>query len=165
MARPRHENYRDEGMVWAFDLAHGALVRIGAGQADRLRQRARDGELVCPVGDCTAPAMRTRRGYHNRFGTFVPDGFRHHRSPDPEHHPETLAHIIGKLLVERWLIAAGWTDVHTERRDTQSGRTPDVSARLGARRLAVEVQYAQLSADEWQARTDALRASGFEVIW
>jgi hypothetical protein len=152
-------------MVWAFDLTHGALVRIGAGQADRLRQRARDGELVCPVGDCSAPAMRTRRGYRNRFGTFVPDGFRHHHAPDPEHHPETFAHITGKLLVARWLTAAGWTEVHVERRDTQYGRTPDVSARLGVRRLAVEVQYAQLRTDEWQARTEALRASGFEVIW
>lgn len=165
MARPRHEKYRDERMVWAFDLTHGALVRIGVGQAERLRQRAREGELVCPVGDCSAPEMRTRRGYRNRFGTFVPDGFRHHHAPDPGHNPETLAHITGKLLVARWLTAAGWTDVHAERRDTQSGRTPDVSARLGASRLAVEVQYAPLSTTEWQVRTDALRASGFEVIW
>lgn len=152
-------------MVWAFDRVHGGLVRIGPGQADSLKARGHAGELVCPVSDCPSPEFRTRKGYTTAAGTYVADGFRHRTAPTPGHEPESLAHITGKLVVARWLGRTGWTEVRLERQDTQSGRTPDVTAIRGRRRLAVEVQFARLSVDEWLARTSALEASGFEVLW
>ncbi len=160
-----HDAYRGECMVWAFDRVHGGLIRIAPGQADRLRARGHAGDLVCPVGDCPSPEFRTRRGYTTAAGTYVADGFRHRSAPTPAHEPESLAHITGKLVVAQWLGRTGWTEVHLERRDTQSGRTPDVTAVRAGRRLAVEVQFARPTVDEWSARTEALEASGFEVLW
>lgn len=165
MAVPRHNSYREDRMVWAFDRVHGCLVRIGLGQATGLRDRARSGELVCPVGDCASPALTTRRSYLTGSGTLVPDGFRHLHAPNPAHEPESQLHITGKLVVARWLGRTGWNDVRLERRDTQAGRTPDVSAIKAGRRIAVEVQYAQLTVDEWSKRTNALIDSGFDVLW
>lgn len=125
---PRHRSYREDRMVWAFDTTHGALVRIGVGRADDLRRRAQQGELVCPASDCVSPALTTRRGYTLGSGTFVPDGFRHVVAPNPRHEPESHLHITGKLVVAEWLMRGGWQDVQLERRDTQAGRTPDVTA-------------------------------------
>lgn len=161
----RHDGYREDRMVWAFDRAHGGLVRIGVGQADGLRARARGGDLVCPVGDCASSRLTTVRGYTTGSGTFVSDGFRHLVAPNPAHEPESLLHITGKLVVARWLGRTGWSEVRLERRDTQAGRTPDVSAVRAGRRIAVEVQYAQLTVDEWSKRTDALLSVGFDVVW
>jgi len=152
-------------MVWAFDCAHGGLLRIGPGQADALRVRAKSGELVCPVGDCPSPTLTTRRGYTTAAGTNVSDGFRHRVAPTPAHEPESQLHITGKLVVALWLGCTGWSDVQLERHDTQAHRTPDVSASRAGRKLAVEVQYAQLTVDQWSQRTNDLTSAGFDVLW
>ena len=160
-----HDPYRGERMVWAFDRVHGGLIRIAPGQAESLKARGLAGELVCPVGDCPSSEFRTRKGYTTAAGTYVPDGFRHRTAPTPGHEPESLAHITGKLVVARWLGSTGWTDVHLERKDTQSGRTPDVTAGRDGIRLAVEVQFARITVDDWVARTESLEAAGFAVLW
>lgn len=161
----KHSDFRDDRMVWAFDTVNGGIVRIGLGQAEHLRERARAGQLVCPVGDCASPNLTTRASYTTWRGTLVPDGFRHVSSPNPGHGLETTHHITGKLVVKRWLERLGFDEVTLERRDTQSGRTPDVTATRNGSRFAVEVQFSPISTAEWSQRTKELADSGFSVLW
>lgn len=149
----------------AWSSTENRMVHIGIDQAEHLRSRCRSLDLICPFANCPSPALTTRANYTTAFGTFVRDGFRHLAAPTPDHQPESLEHVQGKLLVADWLTRAGWTDVELERHDSQSGRTPDVTAIQGNRRLAVEVQYSDLPTELWLERNRDLRASGFEVIW
>lgn len=157
---------RDEtGQRWAWDRAAERLVRIDRGEADELRVRCRAGELVCPLESCATPALTTVRG-HRRAKSFVDDGFRHRDRPSIPHRPESISHVQGKLLVAEWLRQAGAIVVDVERRDTQAGRTPDVSAVLtDGRRMAIEVQYSGLTAKTWRDRDEALRAAKFSTTW
>jgi hypothetical protein len=152
-------------MVWAFSRTVGRLVRIEPGMAPLLRRRCHFGELICPVADCASPSFTTVVD-HFRQGTSVPAGFRHVRRPQPSHEPESLLHIIGKLVVARWLAELGWSDIGVERKDTQSLRRPDVTAvSPTGERVAVEVQYSQLTVEEWQRRDTDLRTAGWQVFW
>ncbi|HUP69647.1 MAG TPA: competence protein CoiA family protein [Acidimicrobiales bacterium] len=157
---------RDEtGQRWAWDRAAERLIRIDRGEADELRVRCRAGELVCPLENCARPALTTVRA-HRRAKSFVDDGFRHRDRPPVPHRPESIAHVQGKLLVAEWLRQAGAVVVEIERRDTQAGRTPDVSAVLGdGQRIAIEVQYSGLTAKTWRDRDEALRAASFSTTW
>ncbi len=128
------------------------MVHIGIGQAEHLRSRCHSLDLICPIGNCQSPALTTRAHYTTAVGTFVRDGYGHLAAPTPDHQPESLDHVQGKLLVADWLTRTGWTDVELERYDTQSGRTPDVTASSGECEL-------------WSERNSDLHASGFEVLW
>jgi hypothetical protein len=161
-----HKPYREDRMVWAWDRRAGGLVRIQPGTAKTLRTRCKAGDLVCPMADCSSPALNTRRGYENRWGTFVADGFKHCVRPTPDHKPESFHHVQGKLLVADWLTSVGCIDVEVERYDTQAHRTPDISAiSPTGTRLAIEVQYSDLLVSTWLERDADLRHAGMKPIW
>lgn len=166
-------------MLSAWDVEAGELVWIGHGDADRLRAACRDGRLVCPIPNCSRPALTTRRAYTNRWGTLVVDGFRHLVAPDVDdrvHSPESARHQAGKAAVKAWLRSQGFTSVRAERtvRIDPGGqrpgrgrrRRPDVSGvHRSGRRVAVEVQVTPLGEPAWRARTADLRAGGWAPLW
>lgn len=159
------EAREETGQRWAWSRADEQLVRIGPGDADRLKPRCASGELVCPLEDCLTPRFSAVIG-HRRGKAYVEDLFRHVNRPPIAHTPESVAHVHGKLLVRRWLEDAGAASVELERRDTQARRTPDVTAVLAdGTHVAIEVQYSGLSARTWRARDGALRDAGHTTTW
>lgn len=160
----------------AWDQANGEFVVIKPGEAETLRPLCQQARLVCPISDCPEPAITTRKGYSNRWGTFVTDGFRHLVAPtDGNHTPETLRHIDGKAAVRDWLKALGFRSVSLER-NIRTGhhpttrqaayRRPDVTGHHpNGRRMAFEIQVSPLNADLWQQRTIDMERRGWHVTW
>jgi hypothetical protein len=164
---------RGPAVAAALEVRTGRLIEIEAGEAERLRQLCRAGELVCPLVGCEAPELTTVRGFRNRWGTLVPDTFRHLRRPrDPFHAKESLRHFASKFAVAAWLADCGADDVRVERtvrvntarRETRR-RRPDVSGNFGPHRVAIEIQVSRLAETEWRARTRGLESVGYRVAW
>lgn len=163
-------------MTSAWDVEAQEFVTIRSGEAAQLRDACWAGRLVCPIADCSSPAITTRRQYENRWGTVVADGFKHRTAPvEGEHSAESVRHQDGKAAVVEWLRSLGFTQVraeHVVRTAHRSSdgrpkvRRPDVHGRHPAgRAVAVEVQVSPLTEDEWRARTNDLQRKGRAAVW
>lgn len=155
---------RTAAQVFARDTAtdpDAPLVFLPRGGADALRDRARAGELVCPLAGCPAPLLTVRAGSRVR------DHFAHRPDTDPGHGPETVAHHTGKHLIGRALRAAypdGRVVVDTE--EVESGARPDVLLTLpDGRHVAYEIQLATLTPPEWTFRHERYAADGIRDVW
>lgn len=139
------------------------LVYLNQGTAEQQRTRART-ELRCPEPACSAPEITTV----NRATSGWRDGYRHLVRPvDNAHAPESLLHRQGKALVARW--AATHPAVETAEMEVRLGdgeRVADVllTSRAG-NRLAVEIQYAGITALDWIERTESYERLGIPVVW
>ncbi|GGB99014.1 competence protein CoiA family protein [Cellulomonas carbonis] len=149
--------------VFARDtrLAHEAsLVFLPPGQAEFLREDARAGYLVCPLGDCR----------DNRFIVYGGTERRHHfkhRGGAGHHSPESVAHHTAKHLIARWLrqLYPG-AQIFPDTQEVETGQRPDVLLVLeNGTRVAYEVQFASLTAAEWQSRRDRYATQGIKNVW
>lgn len=138
------------------------------GRADHFRVLARE-KLRCMVLDCPAPEITT---VARRAG--IRQHFKHLRGGKAGHDAvgEGFNHILGKTVIAGWLRSLPEQydveleqGVETQRR--RRARVADVMATDPAtgQRLAFEIQYAPLTATDWQIRTESYRAAGVPVTW
>ena len=138
------------------------LVYLSQGTAHERRHEARTA-LRCPEPDCTSPEITTV----SRSASGSRDGYRHLVRPGNGHAPEGVFHRQAKALVARWARAQpGVVSAEEEVRVGGGVRVADVLLTSATgNRLAVEVQYASLSVEEWVARTQSYQGLGIEVTW
>lgn len=154
---------RDEPDQDGETPASGELVYLEQGEARAMRSFARSA-LRCPEPDCSASDITTV----SRSAGGARDGYRHLRRPvDGAHAPESVMHRQAKAVVARW--ASAHPSVATVKVEASLGggeRIADVllTSRSG-NRLAVEVQFASLSLDEYLARTSSYASLGVPVVW
>jgi len=143
-------------------LAHDApLVFLEIGAARQLRADCHAGHLVCPVPGCPDPRLITRGGSRR-------DHFAHRHAADTlAHAPEGWYHLCGKSLVGAWARHRyPEARVQVDHEAVGNGQVPDVLVVFpGGRRFALEVQYAPLTLDAWQARHAGYRAQGIVDVW
>ena len=161
-SRRRHPE-QSAAQVFARDRRLGLdapLVFLAPRQAETLREDARAGHLVCPLGDCR----------DNRFIVYGGTERRHHfkhRSGAGHHAPETIAHHTAKHLVARWLRHLfPAAQVFPDTREVETGQRPDVLLVLeDGTRVAYEVQFAALTAAGWQTRRDRYASEEIRNVW
>ncbi|MEV6676213.1 competence protein CoiA family protein [Streptomyces erythrochromogenes] len=166
---------QEKRQVWARDRDTGNLLYLPDGQADgevrpgvTWRSYTAGGMLLCPMRGC------------GPFGRVV-------ASPSRRHHfahrsgadhasgtgPETLWHLSAKELLARWAATdpalRGW-QLHID--DTpitmpEGWRRPDVLAVSpdGSAQVAFEVQYSELTGEQWRERHRFYARAGVVDIW
>lgn len=156
---------RDRSQLFARDTRDpdAPLFWLPDGEADRFKQDCRDGHLICPFPGCDRPKYKAVGGTSGR---------RHHfahlsSSTDVEHNPERFFHLVGKEIIASWARrTVDYAEVEIEGR-VESGQIADVlitSPRTGAR-VAVEVQYSDITFGAWKVRDDKYRAIGIVPVW
>ncbi|MDM8083777.1 competence protein CoiA family protein [Cellulomonas cellasea] len=159
----RRHPAQSAAQVFARDTrlsSEAPLVFLAPGQADRLRGDARAGHFVCPLADCQ----------DNRFIVYGGTERRHHfkhRSGAGHHAPESIAHHTAKHLIARWLRQL-YPDaqVFPDTQEVETGQRPDVLLVFeDGTQVAYEVQFASLTADQWQSRRDRYATLGIKNVW
>ncbi|WP_305783803.1 competence protein CoiA family protein [Symbioplanes lichenis] len=138
----------------------GRMIVIPAGGAARLRPLADEGRLLCPLAECSTPAMTVVGGSRRHH-------FRHLRATGAGYPgPETIDHLTAKAVLERWLLAQAPDAV--VRRDgfkLPSGQGPDLYAEVDGHRVAFEVQYSALTTAHWKHRHQQYVDAGIADVW
>lgn len=160
----RHPENTSAAQVFARDEtlpAHAPLFYLPDGQADACRDRARSGELICPIPGCEDPRLQTVGGDRGRRHHF------RHRPGTTGHPNETIIHHTSKHLLARWarpLLPDGSTitvDV-----EMVGSRRADVLITLpDGQRVAYEVQCSGLEYQEFVARRADFAAAGVTDQW
>lgn len=153
----------ERAQVYARDLhapADAPLVYLARGSAGQHRDAARAGQLVCPLPDCDSRQLIVRAGSRR-------DHFAHRVTPSTDHAPERLMHLQGKAMIESWLRQRyPRLQVGREVPVGRGGRIADVLA-VSPRgtRMAFEIQYSELSVDQWRERHEDYAALGIVDVW
>jgi len=138
------------------------LFYLPDGSAAKHRHLART-ELRCPVEDCPTPGFTTV----DRSGTGGRDGFRHLHG-NFQHAPESLFHLEAKGQMVRYLKEIAPTaQVEMEQASNRDReRIADVMVTFAdGSRMAIEIQYSALTAEDWQVRHDSYRRQGIVDVW
>lgn len=129
------------------------------GSAREIRHWAKE-HLECFMPDCrdrrlTTVARRDRR-----------DGFSH-MSGAGGHSGEGLFHQQAKALIVRWVRARypSVTAVAEQATDRRDRRADVMLTWPDGRQVAVEIQYAAITAEDWQRRQDSYREQGIRAVW
>ena len=148
--------------LFAQPRSGGDLVYLEQGTAHERRPEARTA-LRCPEPDCTSPQITTV----SRSARGARDGYKHLVRPGQGHAPESVFHRQAKALIARW--AREQASVESAREEVRVGggeRVADVLLTSSSgNRLAVEIQYASLSFEEWAERTESYQRLGIAVTW
>jgi len=138
------------------------LFYLPDGGATQHRHFART-ELRCPVEDCPTPEFTTV----SRASTGGRDGFRHLHG-NFQHAPESLFHLEAKGQIARYLQEIAPT-AHVEMEQASNRereRIADIMVTFAdGSRMAIEIQYSALTAEDWQARHDSYRRQGIVDVW
>lgn len=149
-------------LVWARRRDTGEHFRLTDGSAGALREWAAI-HLECLMPDCADRRLRTVSRHPRRR-----DGFRHHAGSGG-HSPESEAHQQGKAAIADWArshLAHEGVTVRMEASTSDRKRIADVMVTWpDGSQVAIEVQYAALSVQEWQERHDSYRRSGITDVW
>lgn len=144
--------YRD-GRPELFYLPEG-----GTDTAVKVLTRER---LRCPIPDCPSPGLVAIGGTRRHH-------FRHGRSSEVRHAPESLSHITAKGSIARWVRGRypDATVIEEHATNAQRDRIADVLVTFpGDRRVAIEVQYAALTVEQWQERHDSYARQDIRDVW
>lgn len=115
--------------------------------------------LCCVVPDCRLPLTA-----HFREGKR--DGFVHPKG-SKGHSPESLWHHEAKARIAEWA-ATTYTgmQVQVEQATDDRKRRPDVTITgTTGHQVAIEIQYAALTVDQWRERQRDLARGGRAVVW
>ncbi|WP_141786862.1 competence protein CoiA family protein [Oryzihumus leptocrescens] len=135
------------------------LFYLVDGTARQIRDWARE-HLECLMPECDDRRLKVVARTTRR------DGFAHYVGSGG-HSREGLAHQQAKALIARW-VAERWPDVTAvPERSTRSGaRRADVMLTWpDGRQVAVEVQYAAMSPEDWRVRHQSYRDQGVVDVW
>jgi hypothetical protein len=148
--------------LFARPRSGGDLVYLEQGTAHDRRAETR-ASLRCPEPDCISPEITTV----SRSARGARDGYKHLVRPGQGHEPESVFHRQAKALVVRWASAeAGVASAREEVRVGGGARVADVLlTSQSGNLLAVEIQYASVSFEEWTARTESYQHLGIAVTW
>ncbi|MBN8423110.1 hypothetical protein JF531_01070 [Microbacterium esteraromaticum] len=153
--------YRDPDRAGElYILPDGDLRSLSPDEAAQRRRWVRE-ELRCMFDDCPAPTLRAVARANRR------DGFSHGRGAGG-HSPESQNHRQGKAVVAAWLRERypDATVVEELASDTQRSNVADVMLlHPSGRRVAFEVQYAQVSVAEWRERHESYARQGIIDVW
>ncbi|CAN5500680.1 hypothetical protein BH10ACT5_BH10ACT5_00340 [soil metagenome] len=143
-------------------LDDDAIVYMPDGDAVAFKERRRIGETFrCVVPDCERPILTVvnRRGKKR-------DGFSHGKGAG--NHGMGLSHLQSQLLVAGWL-RTKYPGLRVELEETTEDgrRRADVMATAlrSGKKIAFEVQYAAMTAEEWTARHESYRDLGIVDVW
>ncbi|PZU36511.1 MAG: hypothetical protein DI573_13490 [Microbacterium sp.] len=139
----------------------GEVEYMPDGAAPAFKERRGAGETFsCIVPDCESPMLKiVDRGEHRHGFSHVSGG---------GHDGMGVDHLQSQLLLQRWLRARYPSlEVDLERTTADGRRRADVLAtsRATGAQIAFEVQYAGMTAAEWQARHDSYRDMGIVDVW
>ncbi len=150
----------DTRQVYARDVSaprDAPLVFMPEDQANRFRQAAREGRLVCPVPGCPDPRLMTR---HSRC---CRDHFVHRHAPELRH-ADFPAEVTRQLL-HRWA-AAQHEGFEVIDGATVAGVKSTVLVRsTTGRQVALCYTGQVLGAQAWQERHAALERAGVAGVW
>lgn len=141
-------------LVDVQSLAKGSSARI-----DQVRAASKAGGLECLVCRQTLTA---KLGEHVRWH------FAHRADCEYRYHePESALHRRAKGHLLEWALSiAPGADGRQEWRLPEIRQIADVLVRpVGRRPLALEIQYADLSAAAWRTRHDGYASIGLDDIW
>lgn len=168
MAAPAHDRFTlarfqdgEQRLVYARrkDQPGELLYFLKDNTAADLKAWAKE-HLECFLPDCPDRRLTTvaRRGKR--------DGFKHN-SGSGGHGREGLFHEQGKAFFERWARERyPHVQVALERATRSKERRADVMLTWpNGAQVAVEVQYAAISPQEWQHRHDSYRNQGIIDVW
>lgn len=150
----------DTRQVYARDRRRpldAPLVFMPDGEADRFRQDAWDGHLICPVPGCPYPALFTRHGEDRR------DHFVHAHAPEL-HHKEFPTTVTQQIL-HRW---AASLDPRLEVLDQQTIAGVPVTVLVrspSGNSVALCYTSGVLGAEAWEAQHAALESQGVAGVW
>ncbi|GAA2131789.1 hypothetical protein GCM10009843_35680 [Nocardioides bigeumensis] len=148
--------------LFAQPRSGGDLVYLEQGTAHERRADVRTA-LRCPEPDCISPQITTV----SRSARSARDGYRHLVRPGRGHAPESVFHRQAKALIVRWAREQG--NVASAREEVRVGggeRVADVLlTSFSGNLLAVEIQYASLSFEQWAERTESYQRLGVAVTW
>lgn len=160
--------------VEAIDARTGQTVRLRPGDADRWRQHARAGQLLCPVRrpdgrpcglayETTVSGGGLRRDHFRHAGV---SGVRHAGQAD-----ETVWHVLAKRALEEWAYRhypGAQVEVEGDLLPVgEHGRQPDVRiVRTGMPIVAVEVCWSSpATGADWLQRHQDYQAAGVSDAW
>lgn len=152
----------ERAQVYARDLrrpADSSLTFLRRGGKQELRDAAQAGHLVCPMPGCDQPLLQIRAGSRR-------DHFAHRRAPTIAHGIESLMHLQGKAMIAGWL-SANYPDlrVAVERRVGEKRVADVLAVDHEGKQIVFEVQYAQLTVEEWTERHLDYERHGVLDIW
>jgi len=147
-------------LVFALNSA-GEIEYLPENAAPEFKERRKQGETFsCVVPGCGSPALTVvDRGDRRHGFSHVAGG---------GHDGVGIAHLQCQLLIKRWLTNRyPMLEVDLEVTTLDGRRRADVMATSPATgaQIAFEVQYAQMSPDQWRARHDSYRELGIVDVW
>lgn len=152
----------EERLVYARvkDAPDAPLYFLRDGTARDVREWAKE-HLECFMPDCAARQLTTVSRSTRR------DGFSHQRGAGG-HAREGLFHQQAKALIVRWVTDAteGVVKARAEQATTSKDRRADVMLTWpDGQQVAVEIQYAPLTPDQWRKRHESYTEQGITCIW
>nr|WP_276612101.1 competence protein CoiA family protein [Kineococcus vitellinus] len=138
------------------------MYRLADGDAKRVRSWAKE-HLECFMPECSDPRLTTVARHPRRR-----DGFSHHAGSGG-HSAEGEAHQQAKAALRAWvhdtLGDQGVTAV-AEQASADRTRVADVMVTWpNGRQVALEVQYAALSVEQWRTRHASYQEQGITAVW
>jgi hypothetical protein len=155
---------RETRQLYALQIEDpdGELFFLADGEADVVRAAVRAGDLVCPYPGCPQPLYVVRGGLRRRHH-FA------HRPGGAKHSPESWHHFSAKHLLGEWARRGGVPGavrIAVDDETVGNGQLPDVLVELDDGGLvAIEVQYAALSAEEWLRRHNGYQSQEIVDLW
>jgi hypothetical protein len=154
-------NLGDTRQVYARDKRRppdAALVYMRDGEADRFREDARAGHLVCPVPGCPAPKLTTKHGETRR------DHFAHMPSAGALKHENYGEIVVGQLL-RHWVLNQA-PDVELIEQESEPGSPITILTRLrDGDELAICYVKGRLGLDSWIGHRRDLEDEGIASAW
>ena len=130
------------------------------GAAEGMREETRH-NLICIVDGCDSPRLKAVSRSKAR------DGFSHIAGGG--HSGTTIHRLQSQLLIERWLHHRYGDHLTSQRNTTAAQRKKQgdvtVTSVSSGKQVALTIQYAALTPDQWGARQAAYTAGALEGVW
>ena len=165
---------QDDLLVVGLDLETGREVHVSDADRDYWHTRGYSGRrtLVCALcytGVDAEPGTGVPLVVRGRIGGLRRPHFAHPpgQAPVGGHHPESVWHLSAKAVLAAWARRQpGVIDVAVERCTPDRARRPDVRVRFyDGRQVALEVQAAPLTDQEWSSRHADYQRQGIIDVW
>jgi hypothetical protein len=150
--------------VWAVDRETGDSIYLAVGEADQVREQARQ-RWRCPVPGCDVPITTRGKSRRDHF-MHLPPGAAHGEG-------ESEWHLQAKAMIAAW---AQHQDRRLTVREEETAKDPDTRMHRIAdvmvtwpdpapHKIAFEVEYKMYTPVDWQIKDQQYRAAGLGCVW